>query len=225
MRFGQCQGPQAKHQASQHRNTGHDHAADQKVHALSVSLETSINWSGSRRSVWNFFGPCCVTYSMNIQGRVGGMLAGYDLNLELEGNELDGRIGGSVIGKDVDLQVQSGSVSGRIGGQINGFDVQGSLNPSGVQLRFGGSIGGDDLILAIHEGVATGRFSGSLLGKDVYLQSSGSGVTGRIGGEFEGKDVNLIGSAAFEIMALSAVIAYKTLEDDQSSAATSNGSS
>ena len=33
---------------------------------------------------WNFSDVHCVLWGMNIQGRVGGSVTGYDLNLELE---------------------------------------------------------------------------------------------------------------------------------------------
>ena len=46
-------------------------------------------------------------------------------------------------------------------------------------------------------------------------------LRGRIGGSVEGKDVNLTFDAPVELAVLAAVIAYKSLEDDNDAAAAS----
>ena len=66
-----------------------------------------------------------------------------------------------------------------------------------------------------------GRYGGETLGKDVAFTLRTHTLRGRIGGSVEGKDVNLTFDAPVELAVLAAVIAYKSLEDDNDAAAAS----
>ena len=63
-----------------------------------------------------------------LDGRIGGLTAGYDLHADWDGTRLTGRIGGQIQGKDIRLEVQSGDVDGRVGGVVAGFDVDGDVS-------------------------------------------------------------------------------------------------
>lgn len=59
--------------------------------------------------------------------RIGGMVDGYNLELETGGNSVYGRCGGPTIGFDVGIDFFEGQAVGRLGGGIVGMDVNGSV--------------------------------------------------------------------------------------------------
>jgi|GEM_PF-5896192 len=155
----------------------------------------------------------------HITGRIGGIAAGYDLDLTWASPELTGRIGGRLAGRDVNLRIErDGGVHGRVGGRTVGFDVHGTLSPDLVTVRLGGSTVGVDAHVDLTGTTAHGRLGGDHLGKDVRLTLLPQGVQGRIGGRVGGKDVTVQGAPA-ELAVLAALITYQALEEDESTAA------
>ena len=57
--------------------------------------------------------------------RIGGVIDGYDLDLETRGNSVCGRCGGPVIGFEVNIEIADNQVTGRLGGDVIGMDVAG----------------------------------------------------------------------------------------------------
>ena len=165
---------------------------------------------------------------MNLNGRLGGKLTGYDMNAHWNGQELRGRIGAPHPGQGGDLHLErlGNSVQGRVGGEYQGFDVTGDLSMSAVHVRLGGKYAGQDLSLDVRGPEVRGRYGGSMVGKDVHLTRQGSLVGGRIGAPHpgDGKDVHLEvdKDMPLEVAALLAVCAFKLLEDHQKSAASAS---
>ena len=51
----------------------------------------------------------------DLDGRIGGIRVGYDLNADWNGTQLQGRIGGHLEGKDIRLTLNGNRVDGRVG--------------------------------------------------------------------------------------------------------------
>ena len=109
----------------------------------------------------------------DLDGRMGGLTAGYDIKAKWDGERLRGRIGGRFGGKDIDLTLRGGEVDGRIGGVFGGFDAHGAVDGQRVEVRLGGHIEGDNVELKVSANRITGRFSGRIDGKDVELRRDG----------------------------------------------------
>ena len=152
---------------------------------------------------------------MKIRGTVGNGLGGTRLELHWLDAELSGRLGGRVFGHDVNVMVGSNTL-GRVGGSQLGFDVRGLVSPSRIRLRLGGDHNGHDLDLSLNDTSATGRYGGRIFGKDVRLERKGDWVRGRVGGRTNAEDVSLFGGTPFEVLALVAMIAVKSRDDDSS---------
>ena len=153
-----------------------------------------------------------------ITGRVGGRFTGYDLNLLSDGERLFGRIGGSVVGDDVDLTVQGDEVrgSGPRRGWLRRLRRARQPHPPerhrapGRRRHWAGR----------ERHHRRTKSFGQVRGRDLFTLEAHT-LRGRIGGSVEGKDVSLTFDAPVELAVLAAVIAYKSLEDDNNAAAAS----
>ena len=152
----------------------------------------------------------------DLDGRIGGIRVGYDLNADWNGTQLSGRIGGTFEGKDIRLTLNGNRVDRRVGGHIGGFNADGELSVTELRVRLGGVALGDDVRATLTNTSAEGRFSGWIDGKDLQLKLEGNRLHGRIGGVLNGKDVNVrVDGVPLGVAVLAALCAYKALEDHE----------
>lgn len=129
-----------------------------------------------------------------IQGRVGGVHGGRDVNASITRGKVDGRIGGAVMGWDINLTFDlQGNLTGRLGGIVVGRSVTGHFSADDLEVRLGGSVIGFDVKLQRDDDRIIGRMGGRHIGNsfDLTYNERTQVLTGRIGGQIDGKDVNL----------------------------------
>ena len=149
----------------------------------------------------------CSVSSRSIEGRIGGLFRGADVNFVINQQGLiTGRMGGGIVGQDVRLRFTEEEIGGRVGGDVVGKDI--ALKVSGYEI--GGRVGGD-----------TVGFSCRL-----KYNPNGGELRGRMGGQFMGHDVNLVVSdCPLVLAALLAALTYNYYLSTQSSNAGSTSGS
>jgi hypothetical protein len=127
-------------------------------------------------------------------GRIGGSFGGYSLECTFEDNRIRGRLGGAVAGNDINLLLspEGDHLWGRVGGDVLGKDLNIALEKDRAYGRLGGKTIGDDISLQ-GTGMITGRVGGPVLGFScrILVSADESKLTGRLGGRFIGANVNL----------------------------------
>jgi len=140
------------------------------------------------------------------------MIGGFDVDCSVTPHGVNGRIGGLLRGADVDLSIShSGMITGRLGGGIFGQDVRLRMAANEIGGRVGGDVIGKDVQLKNVGSEIGGRVGGDTLGFSCMLKvnQDNSHLMGRLGGEFMGHDVSLVVEDVTPILgALVAVLTY-----------------